>query len=125
MKNLTLLAFALALAFAFTTPVVHAQGLSHGQDIVMVDHSMRASKLVGLKVYDDQGKPLGTIVDILVKAEASEPTVILKSATGGKLVAAPLSHIKLEGKKIMMPGTTPAMMASMPAFKFEAATNGT
>lgn len=115
MKRLIALA-ALAAVTSLAVPPVMAQTLTGSSAIVMNDHSMRASKLVGLSVTDEQGHKLGTIVDVLVKGAAVEPTVIL--STGQKMVAAPLSHLTVTGTKLMMPGTTPAAIAAMPTYGF-------
>jgi hypothetical protein len=83
---------------------------------------MSASKLIDMKVSADNGEILGAVVDVLVKDATSEPRVIL--STGEKLVAVPLSHVRIDGTKAMMPGITRMAMASMPAFKFEGLAGG-
>ena len=96
MTSPTILAAAAALAMAFTAPAAIAQTPTPPPKLVLADHSMRASMLIGMKVLDDQGEPLGTIVEILVKDHAVEPTAIIAVADLGslstKLVAVPLSH---------------------------------
>jgi sporulation protein YlmC with PRC-barrel domain len=121
MKKLLAIAALAAVTFVAAGSPVMAQSYAYG-GIVMADHSMRSSKLIGLPVFDDHGQKLGTIVDIMVKAEASEPTVIL--TTGTKMVAAPLSHISLDAKHVMMPGTTMAAIMAMPAYKFNGLEGG-
>jgi len=108
----------------FTAPVVMAQTLTGSPTAVLADHSMRASKLIGMKVTNDQGQPVGTVLDILVKDGTTEPTVILSVSGENKLVAVPLTHLKVEGMKAMMPGATKQMMMSMAAFKFEGLNGG-
>lgn len=124
MNKFTLLAGAAALAVAFAAPVAMAQTPPHTPHVVLADHSMRASLLIGMKVTDEQGKPLGTLVEILVKDQAVEPTAILAVADLGalatKLVAVPLSHVKLEGTKATMPGATKETLAAMPLYDYEA-----
>ncbi len=121
MNKLFAIAALAAMASIVSVPPVSAQSLGYG-GIMMADHSMRASKLIGLAVTDDHGQKLGTIVDVLVKGEASEPTVIL--STGSKMVAAPLSHITVAKESLMMPGTTMAMIAAMPAYTFTGLAGG-
>ncbi len=115
MKKLFAIAALAAMTSVVAAPPVAAQSLAY-RGIVMADHSMRASKLIGLTVTDDHGQKLGTIVDVLVKGQASEPTVIL--STGSKMVAAPLSHVTVSKESLVMPGTTMPMIASMPAYTF-------
>ena len=115
MRTLFAVAALAAMSAVVSVAPVSAQSLSY-DGIVMADHSMRASKLIGLAVTDDHGMKLGTIVDVLVKGEASEPTVIL--STGTKMVAAPLSHVTVAKASLVMPGMTMPMMAAMPAYVF-------
>ncbi len=115
MKKLFAIAALAAMTSVAVVPPLLAQTLSYA-GIMTADHSMRASKLIGLAVTDDHGQKLGTIVDVLVKVGASEPTVILSA--GGKMVAAPLSHVTVAKESLVMPGTTTAMIAAMPAYTF-------
>jgi hypothetical protein len=128
MKKLIAIASMAVMTFAFAAPPVTAQTLTGSRTIIMADHSVRVSKLIGLAVTNDQGQKIGTVVDVLVKGEAAEPTVILSvggyTGEGTKMVAAPLSHIKLEGMKAMMPGATRQMVASMPAYTFQGLAGG-
>ncbi len=119
MKKLTMLASATALAFALAVPPALAQSYSYSK-IMMADHSIRTSKLIGLPVVNKQGEKVGTIVDVLVKDSAAEPIVILSVGDfvggGPKLVAAPLSHITFEKTHIMMAAATKQEIARMPAY---------
>jgi sporulation protein YlmC with PRC-barrel domain len=128
MNKLTLLASTAALAMALTAPLGYAQSLTGSPILVLADHSMSAHKLIGMQVADDKGIALGTVVDVLVKDAAAEPLVILSVGEyvggGSKLVAVPLSHVKIDGTKVMMPGATKQMMASMKLFKFEGLNGG-
>jgi sporulation protein YlmC with PRC-barrel domain len=120
MKKFTTLIAMAALAAMFAAP---SFALSPTNDIVMTDHSMRSSKLIGATVYNDLGQSIGSVVDVLVKGASVEPTVILSVGDfvggGAKLVALPLSHVNLDGAKPMMAGATKQMLASMPTFLFK------
>ena len=37
------------------------------KDIMTADHSMRASKLIGMAVYNDAGEKVGSVIEVLVK----------------------------------------------------------
>jgi sporulation protein YlmC with PRC-barrel domain len=117
MKKFTTLVAAAALAAVFAAPIAMAAG----SDIVMADHNMRASKIIGAKVYNEQGEAIGSVVDVLVKDTATEPTAILSVGDyiggGTKLVAVPLSHVNLTGAKAMMPASKQTLI-SMPVFLF-------
>lgn len=123
MKSLTMLATAAALAIAFAAPVASAQTPPPAHSAVMPDHSMRASMLIGMKVLDDKGEPLGTVVEILVQDKAAEPTAIVAVLDLGRLatkhVAVPLSHLKVEGTQMMMPGVTRKQFIAMPLYDYE------
>jgi hypothetical protein len=118
MKRITTLLAAAALAAVFTAPPL---AMAAGNDIVLPDHTMRASKIIGATVYNEQGQNIGSVVDVLVKNTPSEPTAILSvgdfAGGGTKLIAMPLSHVNLDGAKPMMP-TTKQSLASMPVFLF-------
>jgi sporulation protein YlmC with PRC-barrel domain len=123
MKKLTILTSVAALTFVLAAPLTQAQALSGSPALVLADHSMSASKLIGMQVSDDKGASIGTVIDVLVKDAAAEPIVILSVGDyvgdAAKLVAVPLSHVKVIGNKAMMPGASKQMMASMKLFRFE------
>lgn len=118
MKKLTTVVAVAALAAVFATPTFT---MAMANDIVMSDHSMRSSKIIGAKVYNEQGEGIGSVVDVLVRDTASEPTAILSVGDyiggGTKLIAVPLSHVNLTGAKAMMPATKQSLI-SMPVFLF-------
>src|ERR1700749_4010151 len=107
MKKFTTLIAMAALAAMFAVP---SFALSPANDIVMTDHGMRTSKLIGATVYNDQRQGIGWVIDVLVQGASAEPTVILSVGDfvggGAKLVALPLSHVNLDGAKPIMAGAT-------------------
>ena len=119
MKKFTVLSAMAALAVTVATPNF---AVAAGNEMVMTDHSMRTSKIIGATVYNDQGQSIGTVIDVLVKNTAAEPTAILSVGDyvggGSKLVAVPLSHVNLDGAKPMMKGATKQTLTSMPVFVF-------
>jgi sporulation protein YlmC with PRC-barrel domain len=121
MQKFTTLVAVTALAVTFAVPGLAATSDS-GNGIVVADHSMRTSKLIGATVYNDQGQGIGSVVDVLVRNTAAEPTAILSVGdfigSGTKLIAVPLSHVNLDGAKPIMAGATKPMLASMPVYLF-------
>jgi hypothetical protein len=125
---------ALTTSFAspsFAQPGAHpAKGvLAQHSGVMLADHTMRASKLIGMAVYNDQGEKVGTIDDVMVTAGAVEPTVVVSVGSylggGEKLAAEPLSHVKLApGDKMMMPGATKTTLAAKPSFKYDYSLEG-
>ncbi len=122
MKKLSTYVAMTALAVAFAAPTFAQSSAGAGNGIVMTDHSMRTSKLIGTAVYNDLGQSIGTVVDVLVKNTAADPTAILSVGDfvggGTRLVAVPLSHVNFDGTKPMMAGATKQMLASMPVYLF-------
>jgi sporulation protein YlmC with PRC-barrel domain len=115
---LTAAALALMVAPSFITPA-SAQSQSPNA-MAAQTHSLRASKLIGTEVYNDQGEDIGKLEDILVKDAASEPQAVLSVGGfvggGEKLVVVPLSHISLKAGKASMTATK-AEMAALPKWQ--------
>ncbi len=123
MTKLSMLTTAAILAMAFAAPFATAQTPPAHPKVVLADHSMRASMLIGMKVVDDQDQVLGTVVEILVKDKAVEPKAIVAvldlNALATRHVAVPLSHLKIVGDKATMPGVTKKMLVAMPLYDYE------
>jgi hypothetical protein len=113
-----------------TQPGTAGKGRLAGQSGVMLsDHTMRASKLIGLPVYNDQGEEIGTVDDIVVTAGAVEPTVVVSVGRylglSEKLTSEPLSSLKLgKADKMMMPGATKAMLTSKVSYTYRPSLEG-
>lgn len=126
MKKLSTLIALTGLALAFTAPVSFAQNAA--PSVVLADHSMSTSKLIGAPVYNEQGQKIGSIVDVLVRGTASEPTAVLSVGEyvggGSKLVAVPLDHVALTSNRATMAGATKQVLASMPAYSFAGGAGG-
>ena len=110
---------AAVIACAYAVPV-HAQAPGGGGTAqVAYEHSLRASKLVGMSVYNEQNQNIGPIVEIMVDEKTGMATAILSVGTyvggGARLVEVPITHVKLTAGKAMMPGATKPMLAGMPA----------
>jgi hypothetical protein len=122
MKKLTTLVAMTALAMTLAGPVFTANAAATN-GIVMTDHSMRTSMIIGATVYNDQGQSIGSVVDVLVKNAAAEPTAVLSVGDfiggGTKLIAVPLSHVNLDGARPTMAGATKQLLASMPVYLFQ------
>ena len=104
-----------ALAVAFAGPVV-AQSAMKG--VMLPDHSMRTSKVIGMAVYNDSGDKIGKVFDVLIR-QGSEPSALVDVGEflgARKLVQVPLKDIHLEGDKPMMMGMTRAKLEAMAPF---------
>ncbi len=117
MKLSTLFATA-ALACAVTAPAF-AQSLGGGAVQAQFEHSMRASKLVGMTVHNEQNQTIGSIVEILVNDQTGMATAVLSVGDyvggGKKMVEVPVTHLKLDAGKAMMPATKQTL-AAMPNY---------
>ena len=104
------------------------------------DAMWRASTLVGATVYNDSGKAIGTISDLLVRTKGEVAQVVI--SVGGflgidtKLVEVPFDKLRFEtqagAKKkaaagaskdvtdysVVLPDGTKALLAKMPVFTF-------
>jgi sporulation protein YlmC with PRC-barrel domain len=98
-----------------TTPIA-------GIDEAALAGSARASKLIGSKVYKGDTS-IGEIEDILVDLDNGTSTAFILSmggllGIGKKLVAVPVSQIKVGSEASFMTDLTEAQLASAPAFDF-------
>ena len=118
MKYTTAIAAAMVLALASVGP---AMAQANFNVAMMPDHSVSSSKLIGQKVYDEQGTGIGTVVDVMLKDKA-EPSVVLSVGDflggGKKMVIVPLSHVHLDTAKAMMPGATKPALKAMPTYSY-------
>jgi sporulation protein YlmC with PRC-barrel domain len=120
------------LATVLALPPAHAQQQSQGDpktvtpivgmDEAAVARSARASKLIGSKVYKGD-TAIGQIEDVLVDLDhASVAAVILSVGgflgLGDKLVAVPVSQIKVGTEAKFTTDLTKEQLASAPAFVF-------
>jgi sporulation protein YlmC with PRC-barrel domain len=111
-------AAAMAAVCSFAAPGFAQTGA--GAAHVTAEHGMRASKMMGMSVYNEQNQNIGSIVDIMVDSTTGVATAILSVGTfvggGTKLVAVPLGHVKVDGSKAMMAGATKQALADMPIY---------
>jgi len=87
---------------------------------------LRASKLIGSAVYNDQNEKVGSVDDLIVKD--SNRIVIAIVSVGGflgignKLVAIPYEQLHLEMNKdetkVAMPGASKDRLSAMPTFTY-------
>ena len=90
------------------------------------DHQVRASKVVGASVYNDQNQSIGSIDDVLMSdADHKAGTAVISVGgflgMGAKLVQVPFDQLKIENDKIVMPGATKASLEGMPEYKYTSA----
>ena len=116
-----LAAAAIAIACGFAAPgfAQTATGVAR----VTAEHGVRASKMVGMSVYNDgKNQNIGSILDIMVDKTTGIATAILSVGNfvggGSRLVEVPLGHVAIDGSKAMMAGATKQVLAAMPVYNF-------
>ncbi len=87
------------------------------------DHQVRASKIVGASVYNDQNQSVGSIDDVLMsdndhKAGTAVISVGGFLGMGARLVSVPFDQLKIENDKIVMSGATKTSLEGMPEFHY-------
>jgi sporulation protein YlmC with PRC-barrel domain len=87
------------------------------------DRQVRASKVVGASVYNDQNQSIGSVDDVLMSDSDHKAGIAVISVggflgMGSKLVSVPFDQLKIENDKIVMPGATKASLEGMPDYHY-------
>jgi hypothetical protein len=95
---------------------------------VMTDNgSMRASKIIGSSVYNDQDQSIGSIDDLVIGSDHHLNAVISVGGflgVGSKLVEVPFDKLQFGNTKssndnrVVMPGVTKQALTSMPDYHY-------
>jgi sporulation protein YlmC with PRC-barrel domain len=109
-----------------TTNNASSTSMSSSSKYFTADHQVRASKVVGASVYNDQNQSIGSIDDVLMSdPDHKAGTAVLSVGgflgMGAKLVSVPFDQLKIENDKIVMPGATKASLEGMPEYKYTSA----
>jgi sporulation protein YlmC with PRC-barrel domain len=106
-----------------TRPADTTSTASSNSKYFTADHQLRASKMVGASVYNDQNQSIGSIDDVLMgdsshKADTAVISVGGFLGMGSKLVSVPFDQLKVENDKVVMPGATKASLEGMPDYHY-------
>jgi sporulation protein YlmC with PRC-barrel domain len=87
------------------------------------DHQIRASKVVGSSVYNDQNQSIGSVDDVLMSDSDHKAGTAVISVGGflgmaSKLVSVPFAQVRIEDDRIVMPGATKASLEGMPEYRY-------
>ena len=129
-RTLTLVAglgLAIACAPIAASPVFAAPGVIEVAQAAKVDMTMRASKLIGMTVYNDTNTAVGKVEEVLVASGGKEPFAVLSVGSflgTDKLVSVPLSHLHLAAGRVDMPTATKAHLTEMPVFSYTSLNGG-
>jgi sporulation protein YlmC with PRC-barrel domain len=98
---------------------------SSSDTYVTADQQVRASKVIGSSVYNDQKEKIGTVSELLMNDGHDVTSVVL--SVGGflgidaKLVKVPYNQLHIAGDSIVMSGATKAALTSLPSYKYSGA----
>jgi hypothetical protein len=89
---------------------------------ITADGQVRAAKIVGASVYNDQNQSVGSVDDVLMGHGNKATTAVISVGgflgMGSKLVSVPFDQLKIENNRIVMPGATKASLTGMPTYKY-------
>jgi sporulation protein YlmC with PRC-barrel domain len=118
----------IAAALALVAPSAYVQAASSKSLTVSQQETNLAQKgwsakkeMMGKAVYNDNNERIGDVNDLIISRNNSSFAII---GVGGFLgvgehdVAVPLSHIKHESDKLILPGATKDALKSIPEFKY-------
>lgn len=87
------------------------------------DQQIRASKLIGSAVYNEQHQNIGSIDDLLLGQNHDVTNVVLSVGgflgVGSKLVEVPYQNLHVANNMIVMPGASQAALKKMPTYDFK------
>ena len=113
-----------------TTAPANLPGAPKSADLVVAtvkqQGGLRAAKLIGSAVYNDQNEKVGSVDDLIIKQ--GDQVVMAVISVGGflgignKLVAIPYHQLHIEngqgGIKVTMPGASKDALNAMPTFTY-------
>lgn len=97
-------------------------GTADNSTYITADHHIRASKVVGASVYNDQNEKIGSVDDVLIGSNDDISGVVL--SVGGflgiasKLVEVPYKDIRVQNNELMIVGATKDQLTSLPEYKY-------
>ena len=126
MDRLARVMSAVAIAGMLATQVF-AQGAPQTAGVMKVDPASvatgyRVSKVVGSTVVNEANETVGTIDDLIVTPSEKVPFAVLSVGgflgMGTKYVVVPYSALKVQDKKMVLPGATKDSLKALPEFKY-------
>jgi len=128
-KTFPLLTLALAASFVVHGPAMaQVAGASVTTDVSVVESTQVAlgwsvkKTLLGKTIYNEVGKKVGKVQDIIIAPDRSVSYIIVEAGgfidMGRHDVAVPVSHIKDQGGKLVLPGATIESIKALPEFEY-------
>lgn len=106
------------------TPTPGSTGVTVTQvDVVAMQSGWRASKVVGMDVYDDRDNKIGSVDELIITRNERVPVAVLSVGgflgIGAKLVAVPFQQLRMVGDdKLTLPGATTDSLKALPDFAY-------
>jgi sporulation protein YlmC with PRC-barrel domain len=89
------------------------------------DDQIRASKLIGSSVYNDQKQSVGSIDELLMDSHHNVTSAVLSVGgflgVGSKLVKVPYKNLHVANNTVILPGASKDELQKMPSYEFRAA----
>jgi sporulation protein YlmC with PRC-barrel domain len=87
-----------------------------------LENGVRASKIIGEAVQNDQNQHIGKVDDLIVTSDDKITMAIVSVGgflgMGDKLVAVPWQQLKTEGDHLVLPGASKDAMSAAPNFRY-------
>jgi hypothetical protein len=124
--SMALMVGAAVIAASISGPAL-SQGTPQTVTIMKVDPSSlttgyRTSKVVGSTVVNEANENVGTIDDLIVTPSEKVPFAVLSVGgflgMGTKYVVVPYNSLKVQDKKMVLPGATKESLKALPEFKY-------
>lgn len=110
-------ACALGAASAWATPEPATQA-----EVEKLSVGLRASRIIGSPVTNEAREWVGEIDDIVIGADGKSPYAVLSVGTylglGAHYVAVPCEDLKVDARRITLPGATKEALSALPEFKY-------
>jgi len=110
------------------SPTANGYNTLSARNSVMSDNGgMRASKIVGSSVYNDQDQKIGSIDDLVIGSDKTLSAVVSVGGflgMGSKMVEVPFDKLHFGNTKsssdnrVVMPGVTKEQLTSMPDYHY-------
>jgi hypothetical protein len=127
--NKVLIAIGVAAALSLGTASAHAQsrrsqtvGVSKDEQKVVTTGWSVKKDIMDKAVYNDSNEKIGSVDDLIVSRNKSLSYAII--GVGGFLgvgthdVAIPMSHLKEQDNKLVLPGATKETLKALPEFQY-------
>ena len=89
------------------------------------DDQIRASKLIGSSVYNDQDQSVGSIDELLMDNHHNVTSAVLSVGgflgVGSKLVKVPYQNLHVANNTVVLPGASKDELKKMPSYEFHGA----